>query len=621
MLQEMRKYAKSWVASIFMGGLALSFAVWGIADIFRGSPDSDVFTVGSTRVPVEQFARDYHNAVRNAGTVLPPDQAKLLGQQVADRMTLGIALDNIAASLGLTASDERVRQQVQTIQAFNGPLGTFDHDKFVAVISQAGYSEAEFVNVSRKDAARSQMLRAVEGGFAMPPDYARAIFSYINEARAAEYVLLTPASVGDIAPPSDAVLAAYVKAHPERFSTPEYRDVNLASITIDDVAPSIAVSDKQIQQEIDDNRAEYVTDEKRVLEQIGFKSEDEAKAAKAAVDGGKTFEALAAERKLGDADFKLGELTQADLAIDPPRAKAAFALPPGGTSAPIKGNFGWVLMHAVSIAPGTAKSHDEVKLAVQRKLALDKMTVIANAYTDAVSGGADVAEAAHKSGMKFIHIPAVDAQGLAPDGSKVAAVANPELRAAIFKAEIGEDADPFQTSDGSNFAIKVNGVTPPKPRPLDAVRAVATASWIAEQRTNRLNAKAAQLAAKATAERSMVAVAAALGTPYVTSPALTRGTNEGLFTKPVVMALYAAPAGAAIFAPTQDGNFIVARVSGIVHPAPPDADLNFARGVNQLSGQIASDITETLAKAYQKKEGLSINQKLVDTTVGGNSGS
>ena len=621
MLQEMRKYAKSWVASIFMGGLALSFAVWGIADIFRGSPDTDVFTVGSTKVPVEQFARDFHNAMRNAGTVLPPDQAKLLGQQVADRMMLGIALDNIVAGLGLTASDARVRQQVQTIQAFYGPLGSFDHDKFVQVIGQAGYSEDEFVAVSRKDAARSQMLRAVEGGFDMPPDYARAIFSYINEARAAEYVVLTPASVGEIAPPAEAALAAYVKAHPERFSTPEYRDVNLASITVDDVAAKIAVSDKQIQQEIDDNRAEYVTDEKRVLEQIGFKSEDEAKAAKAAVDSGKTFAALAAERKLTDADFKLGELTQADLAIDPARAKAAFALPPGGTSAPIKGNFGWVLMHAVSITPGVAKSHDEVKLALQRKLALDKMTDIANVYTDAVSSGADVPEAARKSGMKFIHIAAIDAQGLAPDGSKVAAVVNPELLAAIFKAEVGEDADPFQTTDGSNFAIKVNGVMPPKAKPLDAVRAAATASWIGEQRLARLRAKAAQLAAKATADHSLAAVAASLGTPYVTSPALTRGTDGGLFTKPIVAAVYAAPAGAAIFAPTADGGFIVARVSGIVHPAPPDSDLNFARGVRQLSGQIASDITETLAKAYQKKEGLSINQKLVDTTVGGNSGS
>ncbi|HEY4942022.1 MAG TPA: peptidyl-prolyl cis-trans isomerase [Rhizomicrobium sp.] len=621
MLQEMRKYAKSWVSSIFLGGLALSFAVWGIADIFKGSSDTTVFTVGSTQVPVDLFARDFHNAIRNAQTVLPPDQSKVVGQQVLERMTLGIALDNVAASLGLTAGDGRVSQQIQTIQAFNGPLGSFDHDTFVRVIGQAGYSENEFISVTRKDVARGQMLRAVEGGFAMPPDYARAIFSYINEVRAAEYVILTPSSLGEIAPPSEAVLAAYVKAHPERFSTPEYRAVSLASIGADDLSGGIAVSDKQIQDEIDGNRADYITDEKRELEQIGFKSEDEAKAAKAALDGGKTFDALAAERKLAAADYKLGVLTQADLAIDPARAKAAFTLAAGGVSAPIKGPFGWVLMHVVAITPGSAKSRDEVKLALQRKLALSKMTDMANAYTDALGGGASIEEAAHKAGLKFTHIGAIDDKGLAPDGSKVAAAANAELMAAIVKAEIGEDGDPFPTQDGHYFAIRVDGVTPPKVKPLDAVRAEASASWIAEQRLAQLRAKAEKLAATAGAEHSLASVAAAIGSPVLSSPALNRSSNEGVFNATVVHALFAAPAGGAIFNVTLDGSYIVARVSGIVHPAPPDNNLSYLRGVNQLSGEIASDITVSLAKADELREGFSVNQKLIDTTIGGNSGS
>src|SRR5215813_4186752 len=67
MLQEMRKYTKSWVSSLFLGALALSFAVWGIADIFRGNADTTVFSVGSTSVPVEMFAREYHNQMRRLG--------------------------------------------------------------------------------------------------------------------------------------------------------------------------------------------------------------------------------------------------------------------------------------------------------------------------------------------------------------------------------------------------------------------------------------------------------------------------------------------------------------------------------------------------------------------------
>jgi hypothetical protein len=41
MLQQMRKVAKSKVSSVFLGLLALSFGVWGIADIFRESLRGD----------------------------------------------------------------------------------------------------------------------------------------------------------------------------------------------------------------------------------------------------------------------------------------------------------------------------------------------------------------------------------------------------------------------------------------------------------------------------------------------------------------------------------------------------------------------------------------------------
>ncbi len=614
MLQEMRKYAKSWVSSIFLGALALSFAVWGIADVFRGSSDSDVFTLGSAAVPVDAFQQEYRDALRNAGVALPPDQAKALAQHVLDTMTLRTALDVLTQRLGLTVSDARLQQQIQAISAFNGPLGSFDHAKFVAVLAQHGYSEASFVARSRQDAARAQLIRAVEGGFALPADYARGIFAYIDEMRAVQYIALTDAQAGTVAPPSDAVLAAYVKAHPEVFSTPEYRAVSYGGITVDELAPTMVPTPKQIQDEIDANRAKYIKPEKRELEQIKFASEADAKAAKDALDHGKTFDQLAAERKLQPGDYKLGEVVQADL--DAARAAPFFALPPGGVSAPVKSTFGWVLMRVGTITPGVTTGPDEIKAIVQKELAQAEIVDMANIYTDAIAGGAGIQEAAQKAGLHYVHVAAVDAQGLAPDGSKAIDPPNPELLAAIFKAEVGEDGDPFSTQDGSSYAIRVDGVTPPKLKPLEAVRAQATARWTAEQKLALLKAKAAALAARANQEGSLEAVAASVGAPVQSSPALNRGTNTAPFLPPVVGAIFKAAPGATIAAPVDLGTFIVARVSGIVHPVPPPNDLRYLQGASQFGSEVASDITVTLAKAIEKKDGLSVNQKMIDATVG-----
>jgi len=616
MLQEMRKYAKSWVSSIFLGALALSFAVWGIADIFKGTPDSDVFTLGSMTVPVELFQQEYRDALRGAGVALPPDQAKALAQRVLDNMTLRTALDVLTKRLGLTVGDARLQQQIQSITAFNGPLGTFDHDKFLAVIGQHGYTEASFVERSREDATRTQLIRAVEAGFTLPSDYARGIFAYIDERRAVQYITLTEAQAGAVAPPSDAVLAAYVKARPDSFSTPEYRAASYAGITVAELAPSMVATDKLIQDEIDSNKAQYVKPEKRTLEQIKFDTEADAKAAKDALDHGKSFDQLATERKLQPGDYKLGEVVEADL--DAARAAPFFALPPNGVSAPVKSTFGWVLMHVGTITPGSITSRDEIKAIVQKKLAAAKIVDMANTYTDAIAGGAGIQEAAQKAGLHYVHVAAVDAQGTAPDGSK--AIDNPELVAAIFKAEVGEDGDPFSTQDGSSYAIRVDGVTPPKLKSLEAVRAQATAQWTDEQKLIQLKAKATALAARANMEGSLDSVAASVGAPTQLSPGLDRGTNKGLFSAAVTTAIFQAAPGAVVAVPAGTDTYLLARVTGVVHPVPPPNDLRYLQGANQFSGEVASDITVTLAKAVEKKEGLAVNQKLIDSTVG-NSGS
>ncbi len=540
-----------------------------------------------------------------------------MAQRVLDTMTLRTALDVETDRLGLTVADARLQQQIQAISAFSGPLGTFDHDKFLAVLQQHGYSEASFVARSRQDAARSQLIRSVEGGFALPDGYARGIFAYIDELRAVQYITLTGAQAGTVAPPSDAALAAYVAAHPDTFSTPEYRAASYAGITVDELAPGLTPTDKQIQDEIDANRAKYIKPEKRELEQIKFADEADATAAKAMLDGGKTFEQLAMERKLPPGDYKLGEVVKDDL--DPARAAAFFALPPGGISAPVKSTFGWVLMHVGKITAGSATSAADIKAIVQKQLAQAKIVDMDNVYTDAVGGGASIEEAAHKAGMHYVHVGAVDAQGLAPDGTKAIAPDNPELVAAIFKAEVGEDGDPFSTQDGSSFAIRVDGVTPPKVKPLEAVRAQATDRWMAAQRAGALKAKAAALAARANQEGSLSGVAASVGSPVLSSEALNRGTNTGVFTAPVVGAIFKAAPGATIAAAPDGNSYIVARVTGVAHPEPPPNDLRYMQGANQFGSEVASDITITLAKAIQKKEGLTVNQKMIDNTVG-NSG-
>ena len=627
MIQWMHSLSKSWLATLLMGGLSLSFVLWGIGDIFQGGISNAVATVGGTKIDQGEFARAYRNMIRNQGaqmgTELTPDAARKMGlgavtlQQIISRA----ALDNEAIRLGLTTPDSAVAQDVRSMAAFRGPSGQFDRASFQIALQNAGYTEQQFLDEMRKDLTRTQLTTAMESNFLLPPSYAEGLFLYINERRAADYVVLGPNAAGDIKPPDAAALAAYVKANAARWSTPEYRQGSYAVIAPSDVAGAITVTDAQIKQQYEAMKSTYMVPEKRDIQQIEFKTEAEAKAARQKIDSGTSFDQLATQRGLKPADIALGTLTQADLP-DPERAKAVFALPVDQVSQPLKTAFGsWVLARVTKIETGTSRTLEdatpEIRKSLQDQLTQAKLVDAVNLYSDARNAGDDLAQAAKKAGMRVVHLGAVDSRGMTPQGTRADIPADPEFLTALFNAEVGDDTDPFTTKLGAYYAIHVNGVTPPKLKPMSEIHDAALAAWTGAERSKILAQKAKALAAQATKDKSLDGIAKTLGVSVQHSQALSRQTNDPVFSAALVEELFNAPAGGVVSGQEGlSGDYVIARVSGIAHPPLNTADPGFAQGARQLSQTVAGDFSIALANAARARDGVSVNQQLVDSTIG-----
>jgi peptidyl-prolyl cis-trans isomerase D len=627
MIQWMHALSKSWVATLLMGALALSFVVWGIGDVFTGGASRAVATIGGTQISENEFRTLYQNFLRNQGqqmgTDITPDMAQKMGlpQVALQQLVSRTALDNEATRLGLVTADAAVAQNVRSLPGFRGPSGQFDRMVFVQQIQNAGYNEAQFLEEIRRDMTRDQLTQAVQANFAIPSAYAQALFLYINERRAVDYVLVSPESVGPVAAPSDAVLTAYIKANASRFSTPEYRSVEYAAITPDDVMPSVTVSDQQIKEDYDSRRSTYVVPERRDVQQIEFRTEAEAAAARAKIASGTSFEALGASRGLKPEQMSLGTLAQSDLP-DPDRAKAIFALPENEVSQPLRTGFGgFVLARVTKIAPGSTRTLDDVREEIRKnlltQLAGNKLVDAVNAFSDARSAGDDLATAAKKSGMRVGRVPAMDSTGLGPDGNKTDAPSDPEFLSAVFAAEVGEDGDPFPTKAGAYYVLRVNGVTPPKLKTLDVARADAANAWIQAERNKLIAEKAKLLVARAEKEKSLDGIARELKVSVQKSPSLNRNTNDTMFAAPMVERLFSAAPDAIVSGPQGlSGNYIIARVTGIAHPRVNPNDPGFAGGVQQLSAAVAGDFTIAMANAARARQGVKVNQQLVQSATG-----
>jgi peptidyl-prolyl cis-trans isomerase D len=395
-------------------------------------------------------------------------------------------------------------------------------------------------------------------------------------------------------------------------------------IGVEDVSPTIKVTDAQLRQEYENRRATYVVPEKRDIEQINFKTEGAATAARAQIESGKTFAQVAQENGFKPADIALGTRVAADL--DRPRADAAFSLPENGVSQPVKSTFGYVLLHVTKITPGVSKSLDEAKPELTKyltdQLAQSKLVDIENAYSDAYSSGDEIDQAAKKAGMRVIHVNAVDPRGLGPDGKPTAVPNDPELLTQIFNADVGETGDAFQTKTGHVYVVSVEGDTPPKPKPLASVRMEVTAAWMGERRRDMMRKRAGELASEAQKDGDLVAVAQKIGVPILFGGALTRDQANFVFSQVVVGRLFRVPPHGIVFGPTANGDaYVIARVTGVQHPTLSPKDPNYLRGVRGLSGQIAEDITGAMAAEARADQGVTINQKTFDQVVGGSEGS
>ncbi len=626
MLQWMHRISTSWIASLFMGALALSFVVWGIADVFTGMNSTALATVGSTEISSDTFSRSYRNFLRNesqqmGGDVTPEMAQKMgLGNVALQQLLSRTALDNAVGRFGLTTPDAALAQNIRSVPTFLGPTGKFDHDTFLRVVQNAGYNEDDFLAETRADMTRDQFTATLQQGFNLPRGYSQAIYQFLTEKRAASYVIVAPEAVGPVAPPTDAALADYVKANAARFSTPEYRQVEYAQIGPQDVAGQISVTDAQVAQYYNEHKAEFNVPEKRDIQQIEFATEADAQSARAQIDKGKTFEQLAAGMKIKPTDLDLGTLTKDDLA-DPTRADAAFALPVNQVSQPVKAALGgYVLMRVTAVTPEVARTLDDAKADIKKTLALQgaagKIADIINAFEDARSGGADVATAAKKAGMKSGKFAAIDKNGLDPTNNKPdGAPADPEFYDHAFGYEVGEDNDPFQAKSGEYYDIKIDGVTPPKLKALAEVHDQAVAAWTAEQRQQALEKKAAELAARAIIDKNLAGIAKELKVPVQQSPGLARNSADTTFSQGLVEKIFDAPASGIVEAPQAAGqNFIIAQVSGIQHDATAGAD--FAAGAAQLSLQTAGDISISYANAARDREGVKVNQQMLQSALG-----
>jgi len=634
MLRGIHKASSTWlgkaVMAAVMGFLVISFAIWGIGDIFRGAGRNDVAKIGGSEISIDQFRQYYNNRLQQysqqARRPISSDQARALGldRQILGQIIAETTLSEKARDMRLALSDAEIANRITSDPSFRGPDGQFDHNRFQAIINQAGYTEGRFVQEQRDVLLRRQIAQSISGGLTAPKTAIEVVNQFRNEMRAVDYLALGPAQAGDVPAPTADQLKQYFDERKALFRAPEYRKVTLLSVSPADLAKPDAVSDADAKAYYEQHKGQYGKPEKREIRQIVFANAEDAAAAREKISKGASFDDIVKERGLKPSDTDLGMLTRSDI-IDPAVSAAAFSLKPGEVSSPVKGTFGGVLVTVGKIEAGEQKSYEEVAGQIKREIAEERARIEVGELRDKIedekASGATLAEAAKKLSLKAVTIDAVDRSGRGPDGKPIAELPKGvDLVAAAFNSDVGVDNEALQLPTGGYVYFDVNAIMPSRERTLDEVKDKVEAAWRDDEITKRLIAKADALLAKLKSGATLEQVASEAGLQVQKGAGLQRGRPGGFVPAKLVQAVFASPKDVPAVAegdkPTERFVFKVTEVSDpVLDPTSQEAKAIAAT----LENSYADDLIGQFIARLESDYGVTVNEAALNQVVGGSS--
>jgi peptidyl-prolyl cis-trans isomerase D len=625
MMEALRRGTASWVAKILLGLLIVSFAVWGVADVFTGYGQKSLARVGKTEISADEFQNalqtELNRLSNQIGRRLTNEQAHAFGidRRVLSRIIGSAALDMQARELGLAVPDSEIAEAIRTDPNYKGLTGTFDRARFNEMLRQNGISEPRYFATRKAAEVREQLTDALLEAVSVPRPLVDTAYKFREETRTIAYVTLDAEKAGKVPEPDETKLREYYDQNQRAFLAPEFRKLSLLLLTTDEVKKLVPVSDDEVRAEHERDKERFNDPEKRHVLQLSFPDAATAEKAASEIAKAKTFEEAAKALGVNEGDYDLGLVARSDF-IDKALADVAFSLEKGKTSKPVAGRFTTALLHVAEIQPGRQRTFNDVKDRIKEQLALERsgreVQALHDKVDDARGAGKSLREIAESLKLRFVEVDAIDRSGNGPDGKP--AFEHPEAQAiarAAFDPGAGVDRESVELQDGYVW-IDMLGGTPERQKPFEEVQSDVKAQYLEADRRKAINAAASALVDRIDKGEALDAVAKEQGLKVETSKPFKRNAPTTALTQGGVRQAFALPKGKAASVETPDGKSRSVVVVTEITPAPPPSKEQTDQLANEMERLMQNDALSSYVSALQERYGVAVNDTVLKRTLG-----
>jgi peptidyl-prolyl cis-trans isomerase D len=542
MLDRMRRH-RDWL-KWSLGLVCVAFVLFYIPDFLRGTgadaASSDtVAKIEGHKITGAEFRRSYQaqlQAYRSAyGGQMNEQLLKQLGveNQILQQMVDERAALAEADRLGITVSDEEVRQRILATPAFqeNGAfIGETRYQQLLRM-QRPPMTASQFEDNVRRSLAVDKLRSSVTDWLSVADKELEAEYRHRNDKVKLAVVSFTADSLRPQVTVSDAEIASHFDAHKDEFKIPEKRKIRYLLLDIDAMRSKIVVPPADIEQAYNSNSQQYETPEQVRASHILLKTEGKddvtvkakaeelLKKAKAGADFAELAKANsedeASAKNGGDLDyFGRGRMV-------PEFDQVAFALQPGQISDVVKTQYGYHIIKVLDRKAATTRPLAEVRQQLSDQLSYERAQTQANdlaaALEKQIKKAADLDKVAKERGLT------VQESGFFAREEPILGLGPaPEAAGKAFDMKPNEVAGPLRASRGFVFETMIAKQDPYVPK-VDEVKDRVRDELVKVKAREVSRQKAAEIAAKLKAAPDFEKAAKAAGVEAKTTEMIASG--------------------------------------------------------------------------------------------------
>lgn len=600
MLTPLRNMLRSPAAGGIFVIVIISMAAWGVTDIFAGGSGNSLVSSGDRAISDRVFDSTLERVLRtqtdDRGRSLTKEEAMERG--LVDRLYQDLSRETLLSAYadkqGISATTGAIAEAIRTDPIFQDTTGVFDPVRYTQLLDANGFREADYEADLESEMTLQRLQRVPIEGLKVPIALARLQAAYSGELRGASWFILQQSELPDIGEPTEEELLELYESRKNALREPERRGISLIHLTADDFIAGSDVTEDDVLAFYDAYKAErYTGPDTRTFTEFVFSSETIARDALGRIAGG------AAPDAIETATSTLERTGRRELINNERLADQVFAggAPAGSIHGPQPVGDTYVVIRLESITPGDATPLEEVRELIESELARDlAIGLFYDAlpqFDDLLGTGADLEGIAEGIGTPVLSFAPVDTNGVTKDGRRyLPLVTAPGLLQMIYSHAESEKTERFG-EDESTWLARVDTIVPERLPDFEEVRETLVEAWTLQQKSEQLQAVAAEAeAAIANDESSLEQEAAKYGAVVESLPRpISRNNTELQIPRPLITGMFAAKeVGDTFSLPGLQSQMIIMQVTAIDRPAEETLDLLAQSSALEIQNGVADDL-------------------------------